>query len=112
MLYEQEKDFGGGFFDSITSGIGNAIEGIGDFFGGFFANGGTIPAGKFGIVGERGPELVSGPGTVTPMGGGTQVTYNINAVDAQSFSQLLARDPALIFALTEQGRKSLPMGRR
>lgn len=112
MLYEQEKDLGGGFFDSITSGIGNAIGSIGDFFGGFFANGGTIPAGKFGIVGERGPEFVSGPGTVTPMGGATQVTYNINAVDAASFKQLVAQDPSFIFAVTEQGRKSLPQGRR
>jgi lambda family phage tail tape measure protein len=92
-------DSGGGFLDSITSSIG-------DFFGGFFANGGNIPAGKFGMVGERGPEFISGPATITPMGGSSAVTYNIQAVDARSFQQLLASDPSFIYALTEQGRKS------
>jgi hypothetical protein len=89
---------GGGFLDTITSGIG-------DFFGGFFANGGNLPAGKFGVVGERGPEFIGGPASVTPMGGAA-VTYNINAVDARSFQALLASDPSFIYALTEQGRKS------
>jgi lysozyme len=35
-------------------------------FAGEFAEGGTIPSGKFGLVGERGPELISGPGQITP----------------------------------------------
>jgi len=110
---------GGGFLDSLSS-IGSSIMdtgssllgGIGDFFSGFFANGGNIPAGKFGIVGERGPEFISGPATITPMGGGTQVTYNINAVDAASFQALVARDPAFIHAVAEQGRRTQPMTRR
>jgi hypothetical protein len=89
---------GGGLLDSIGSTIG-------DFFGGFFANGGNIPAGKFGIVGERGPEFIGGPATISPMGSGSNVTYNINAVDAPSFQALLARDPSFIYALTEQGRR-------
>ena len=95
----------GGFLDGI-------IGGIGDLFGGFFANGGNIPAGKFGMVGENGPELIGGPAGITPMGGSTNVTYNIQAVDARSFQQLLASDPSFIFALTEQGRKSIPGTRR
>ena len=90
---------GGGFLDGI-------IGGIGDLFGGFFANGGAIPAGKFGMVGERGPEFIGGPANITPMGGSTNVSYNIQAVDARSFQQLLASDPSFIYALTEQGRKS------
>jgi hypothetical protein len=97
---------GGGFLSSIGSGISSAFSGVKNLFSGFFANGGTIPQGRFGIVGERGPEFVGGPATVTPMtGGGTTVTYNINAVDARSFQQLLAQDPSYIFALTEQGRR-------
>lgn len=104
MLYEQESGMGGGFLDTITSGIS-------DFFGGFFANGGTIPSGKFGVVGENGPEFVSGPGTVTPMGGGANVTYNINAVDALSFKQLLAQDPSFIYSLSLQGAGSIPARR-
>jgi hypothetical protein len=38
-------------------------------FSGFFGNGGSIPAGAFGIAGERGPEIVTGPATVTPTSG-------------------------------------------
>lgn len=90
---------GGGFFDDIASGIG-------DFFGGFFANGGNLGAGKWGIAGENGPELISGPASVTPMAG-TTVVYNINAVDAMSFKQLLAQDPSFIYGLTLQGSKGV-----
>ncbi|MBW8639001.1 tail tape measure protein [Hoeflea sp. WL0058] len=45
---------GGG---GLLGGIGSAIVGI---FSGFFADGGLIPAGTFGIVGEKGPEPVIG----------------------------------------------------
>jgi lambda family phage tail tape measure protein len=94
---------GGGIMDSL-------LKGAKSLFSGFFANGGVIPAGKFGIVGERGPELISGPAGITPMGGmggSTNVTYNISAVDAASFQALVARDPKFLFAVTEQGRKSI-----
>lgn len=91
---------GGGFFDSI-----------GSLFDGFFANGGSIGAGKFGIVGENGPEFVGGPATVTPMGGSTSVTYNINAVDAASFKQMLAQDPSFIYGLSMAGANGVPSRR-
>jgi hypothetical protein len=96
------QESGGGFFDSIASGIG-------DFFGGWFANGGTLGAGKFGIAGEAGPELISGPATITPMGGGSNVTFNINAVDAQSFKAMIAADPAFLYGVAMQGAKGIPM---
>ena len=112
---------GGGFFDSIintgksiwntVSGIGSSISrGVSDLFGGFFANGGMLPANKFGIVGERGPELIGGPANITPMGMGS-VTYNINAVDAQSFKALVAADPSFIHAVAMQGANSMPRRR-
>ena len=91
---------GGGFFSSI-------VKGISSLFGGFFANGGTLGAGKFGIAGERGPELITGPATVTPMMGSSTVVYNINAVDALSFKQMLARDPSYIHGLVQQGAKTV-----
>ena len=94
------EDSGGGFFDSIAG-----------LFDGWFANGGQIGAGKFGVVGENGPEFVSGPANVTPMGGGTNVTYNINAVDAMSFKQMLAQDPSFIYALSMQGGGGIPSRR-
>ena len=91
------SDFAGGLFDNITS-----------LFGGFFAGGGSIGAGKFGVVGENGPELVGGPATVAPMGGSSNVTYNINAVDAASFKAMIARDPSFIHAVAMQGAKGIP----
>lgn len=96
----------------IFGGIGGGGGGGGGgLFAGFFANGGTIPAGQFGVVGERGPELVSGPAQVTPMTGGQTVNYYINAVDAPSFRSLVARDPGFIHAVAQQGAKTVP-GRR
>jgi lambda family phage tail tape measure protein len=93
---------GGGLLSSIGKGVSS-------LFGGFFANGGTIPAGKFGIVGERGPEFIGGPANITPMAG--NVTYNINAVDAASFKQLVAADPGFIHAVAMQGGRAMPTRR-
>jgi lambda family phage tail tape measure protein len=104
----------GDLLGGIGSGITSVFSGIGDLFGGFFANGGNLGAGKWGIAGERGPELISGPASVTPMSGGgvTNVTYNINATDAMSFKQLVAQDPGFIHAVVMQGAKSMPGTRR
>lgn len=78
-----------------ASGILSAI----NSFGGGFASGGTIPAGQWGIVGERGPEIVSGPAHVTPTGGGMGgIVVNVApARDPISF----ARDRQWIRALEE-----------
>jgi hypothetical protein len=76
-----------------------------------FANGGMIPTNGPVLVGERGPEILSGASgrTVTPNNqiGGT-VVYNINAVDARSFKQLVAQDPSFIHAVASQGARSTP----
>lgn len=52
--------------NSLFGGMGGGESGggvFGSLFSGFFAEGGTIPTGKFGIVGEEGPELAfAGPG--------------------------------------------------
>ncbi len=106
----------GGAMPGGNQGYGNQGQSsgggfLGDLFGGFFATGGMIPPGRFGIVGESGPEYVSGPANVTPIGS-TQVTYNINAVDAASFRQLVARDPAFIHAVAQQGARTIPGSRR
>lgn len=61
----------GGFTTQVDTGAG---------FAGAFDNGGSIGSGQWGIVGERGPEIVSGPAMVTSradtakqMGGEVQV---------------------------------------
>ena len=94
---------------AFSGGGGGAS--LSKLFAGFFANGGMIPSGSFGVVGERGPELVSGPATVMPMTGGGAVTYNINAVDALSFKSVIARDPGFIHAVATQGARKVPTRR-
>ena len=87
------------------------------------ASGGPARAGQPYIVGEEGPELFipKNSGTVIPndetmaMAGGPglgmtppTVNYNINAVDAASFKQLVARDPEFIFNVTQAGARRIP----
>jgi lambda family phage tail tape measure protein len=110
ILRSQVRILIGKLFGGIGGGsTGNSRSG----FAGFFANGGMIPSGQFGVVGEAGPELVSGPAQVTPLGGGGDtVIYNISAVDAPSFQQLIARDPKFIHAVSEKGRQTVAGGRR
>jgi hypothetical protein len=103
---------GGGVFGNLL-GIPAPVPGA-------RAVGGPVMAGAPYVVGERGPELFvpSGPGTVIPnnrlggsgggIGGVTQITYNIQAVDALSFKQLVARDPEFIYSVSQAGARRLP----
>ena len=86
------------------------------------ASGGPAKAGQPYIVGEEGPELFipKASGTVIPndqtmamaggpgLGGGGQVTYNINAVDARSFKELVASDPEYLYNVTQVGARRQP----
>ena len=102
---------------NILSGIGNAISGFFDFL---FADGGYIKPGSVGIVGEAGPEFVSGPATVTSakdsagimggMGNNVNVNFSINAIDAKGIDQLLVERKPLIAnivrdAISSSGRR-------
>jgi lambda family phage tail tape measure protein len=110
----------------VKRAILGSITGGGSFLGSLFgkANGGSVAGGVPITVGERGPELFvpRTAGTIVPnngfMGGSaaqaaqpTQVTYNIQAVDASSFRSLVARDPSFLYAVTEKGRQSQPRAR-
>jgi len=97
------KGGGAGLFTQLGSLLG-------------FANGGIIPTNSPVMVGEKGPELLLGasgnrviPNSELGMGG--NVTYNINAVDARSFKELIAADPSFIHSVAVQGSKTAP-GRR
>lgn len=103
-----------GIFSAMGSS-GGVLGSLFSSFAGGNALGGMIPAGQFGLVGERGPEFIGGPAQITPIrqgdmaGGATQqVTYNINAVDASSFRDLVARDPEFIHAVASTGARRLP----
>lgn len=99
---------------SLGGGKGGGGSALGRLFGGFFASGGFLPSGKWGVAGENGPELITGPAQITPlqgMGGTSNVTYNINAVDAASFKQMVARDPGFIHSVAQQGARKVPVRR-
>ena len=110
--------------DLARIAVKKAIVGMASLFG--FAAGGQVMSDTPIIVGERGPELFvpRTAGAIVPnnaLGGmaagssrgeaQTNVTYNIQAVDAASFRSLVARDPSFIYAVTEQGRRSQPTRR-
>lgn len=118
-------DSGGGFggiFSSIGSAIGGGSGGgifssIGSAFGGFFADGGQLGAGKWGIAGEAGPEVISGPARITPMdemttSGGAPVTINIQAIDTQTGTEFLLNNRKQIegiiqTAYNKQGKRGI-----
>jgi hypothetical protein len=114
LLRSQIRQLMDNLFNIGSSG-GNSGSG---FFGKLlgFANGGIIPTNGPVLVGERGPEIISGASgrVVTPneqLGGTSMVTYNINAVDASSFKSLVARDPGFIHAVAQQGARTVPARR-
>lgn len=112
LLRSQIRQLLANIFGSAGQQGGNIFGSIGKIFG--FAGGGVVPGNRPIMVGEQGPEIFMPPGqgTIIPNNqlgtGATSVVYNINAVDAQSFKQMVARDPAFLYAVTEQGRRTIP----
>ena len=97
-----------------------AMTGIGGFFGGFLAQGGTAQANKPYVVGEKGAELIipNRTSSVIPndklggMGGNTTVNINVETADANGFDNLLVNRRGLIVnlvndALRQQGKGAL-----
>ena len=77
-----------------------------DFFRryhGMFAEGGTIPAGRWGIAGEAGPELIGGPATVTPMAPAAGDTY-ILVEPIEGRAREISRQEAARYANLERSR--------
>lgn len=103
--------FGGG--GGGGSGVGGLISTAASLFGGFFADGGTLKPGKFGIVGENGPELAfagNSPMQVMPNGMATapvNVTMNIQTPDARSFRQSQSQIAADMARNIEKARRNL-----
>lgn len=97
-----------------------AFTGLGGFFGGFLAQGGTAQANTPYIVGEKGAELIipNRTSSVIPndklggMGGNTTVNINVETADANGFDNLLVNRRGLIVnlvndALRQQGKGAL-----
>lgn len=102
----------GGLFGAIGKGLTG-----GTGFAGLFADGGSIGAGQWGIVGERGAEVVAGPAAVTPWGKGpagapgarpTQViNFNVTSPDAPSFARSESQMAALVSRAVMRGQRNM-----
>ena len=103
--------FGGG--SGGGGGIGGLISSAASLFGGFFADGGKLKPGQFGVVGERGPELAfagSSPLNIMPNGmGAAPITVNMNVQtpDAQSFRQSQGQLAADMARSIDRARRNL-----
>lgn len=128
----------GGFFGNLLGGLiehllspqqsstsSGSSAGFTDLnFRGYAASGATVGPGQFVVAGEKGPELVTGPATVTPFqkpmpmmaghgaapGGGDtihqQIHFTIHATDAASFQKLLQRHGGDIAQLVARAAQS------
>ena len=83
----------GGNLAALAGGIGGLFGGL---FGGAHAKGGIIPAGKFGLVGENGPELITGSG------GGVNVVPL--RMDSPASGRAVGRQSTVIQNINVQGR--------
>jgi tape measure domain-containing protein len=78
----------GGLFGNKGFNLGGIFSKLfGGLFGGFRASGGGMQSGRFYVAGERGPEIVTGPGHVynngqtrQMLGGGSDPNYTIVAI--------------------------------
>jgi len=109
------NDNSSGGFGSLFSGIGSLFSGL---FAGFFAEGGTMAPGRYGIAGEDGPELVKSGGAplhISPLrmtadnaraGDGGFVDQRVFHIDARGAQQGVGQEIAA--AIGEYDRKVLP----
>ena len=109
----------GGIFGAIGKSLfggGGTVSSGTPSFAGLFAEGGSIGSGQWGIVGEKGAEVVSGPAAVTPWsklpaGGGqgsTQViNFNVTSPDAPSFARSQTQMAAMLSRMVSRGQRNM-----
>lgn len=106
----------GGLFGALGSLLmGGGASAAASSFSGLYGSGGSIGAGRWGIVGERGAEVVAGPATVTPwaraVGGAAQrptqvIQFNVTTPDAPSFARSEAQTAALVSRAVARGQRN------
>lgn len=108
---------------SVAASVGNLVSQISSVaFSGAYDEGGNIPAGKWGIVGEYGPEIVNGPANVTSRkdtaallgSAGSQQPApvnikNINVLDPSIVGEYLATDDGerVIMNVMQRNKRAL-----
>jgi phage-related minor tail protein len=102
---EPAAGFLSGFLDDLD---------LGKLFSGFFAEGGFIQPGTFGIVGERGPEIAFGGAsgqTITPLAAGNTYVINAPGADAAALAQVERTVRELYKAVPRIARDAVAGGR-
>src|SRR5690606_23643518 len=87
---------GGGFFGGLFSS-----------FAGLFAKGGTIGAGKWGIAGEAGPEIVKGPAQVIPM---SQIGSPVQQIEVSVVGSLIDDNGVIKGQINQMGAQAAQAG--
>ena len=99
----------GGLFGALAKGFGGTSS-----FAGLFADGGTIGAGQWGVVGEQGAEVVAGPAAVTPFaklpasgaGGSQVINFNVTAPDPPAFARSQSQMAAVLASAVGRGGRN------
>lgn len=107
--------FGAQGKDGATGGLFGALgPGGGSGFAGLFAAGGTIASGEWGIVGERGAEVVAGPAAVTPVARlaaapaapSQVINFNVTAPDPPAFARSQSQMAAVLARAVGRGGRN------
>ncbi|MGV2976462.1 hypothetical protein AB1P65_13485 [Roseibium alexandrii] len=112
---------GGGFLQHIVTGFSGGLggvlsgpgsaHGIAGAFAGMYADGGYLGAGKWGIAGESGPEVVMGPAQIVPgksSADGAQlppIIVNVQTPDVDSFRRSESQIGGVILDTVARGRR-------
>ena len=103
-FFKSALKLGAAFIPGAVGAVGVGALATSVLGGAGFDAGGTIPSGKVGIVGEKGPELVSGPANVTSrvdtasmMGGDANFTFIFEqeGVEVRRISKKIKRNESL-----------------
>ncbi len=110
--------FGGGVPSGTTGSL--APGSAGSSFAGLFADGGSIGAGQWGVVGEAGAEVVAGPAAVTPwdkipgsaplrpaQAAAQVINFNVTSPDAPSFARSETQVAALLSRAVMRGQRNM-----
>src|SRR5690606_39264829 len=99
-------------FKALTGGLsggGGFLGSLFGSFGGFFANGGHLGAGKWGIAGETGPEIIRGPSQVIPM---SQIGDTVQKVELTIAGSFIDDNGVIKGEITSMGAQAAQTGAR
>lgn len=111
----------GGLFGGLQGLVSGGLSGAAKLpdFSGLYAAGGTIGAGRWGIAGEAGPEVVAGPATVVPWSRVVSsaasagaaaphqtISFNVTTPDAPSFARSEGQMAALLSRVVGRGQRN------